>query len=97
MRKTGARVPYNQAIFQQVSAWFQFFFAARSAERIGPLSPSPFSPERATALVSGLGGLPRHFGGRLVTDFAKADVVMHFEDATYSPNAPPPNVKPGAS
>ncbi len=95
VRKTGARVPYNQAIFQQVYAWFQFFFAVRRTERIGPPFTIAFSPERARPWYL-VWAVSRVAGGRLVTDASKADVVMHFEDATYSPNAPPPNRKPSA-
>jgi hypothetical protein len=38
----------------------------------------------------------RAAGAKLAKDTAHADVVMHFEDSTYSPNEPPLRLKPGA-
>lgn len=97
VRATGARVPYTRAILSEVLAWFRYFFAVKAMAPIEGARPFTiaFSPERARPWYL-IWPVVRAAGGRLVKDAAKADVVMHFEDATYSPNAPPSNVRPGA-
>jgi hypothetical protein len=94
VRKTGVRVPYSPSIIAEVSAWFRFFFAAKAA---APLPGAPFTiyftPERARPWYL-IWPTIRLAGGKLAKDAASADVVMHFDDATFSPNPPP--VAPGA-
>lgn len=94
VRKTGARVPYSPSVIGQVTAWFRYFFAA---QRIAPLQPSftiSFSPERARPWYL-IWAVSRAAGAKYVKDSARADVMMHFEDATYSPNDPPTKLKAG--
>jgi len=94
VRKTGARVPYSPSVIGQVTAWFRYFFAA---QRIAPLEPRftiSFSPERARPWYL-IWAVSRAAGAKYVKDSAYADVMMHFEDATYSPNDPPTKLKPG--
>lgn len=94
VRKTGARVPYSPSVISQVTAWFRYFFAAKA---IPPLTPSftiAFTPERARPWYL-VFAVSRAAGAKLTKDAAHADVVMHFEDATYSPNDPPLKLKPG--
>jgi hypothetical protein len=95
VRKTGARVPYSPSIIKQVSAWFRFFFAAQRIEPATPHFTIAFTPERARPWYL-IWAVSRAAGAKLAKDCAQADVVMQFEDATYSPNAPPPRLKPGA-
>jgi hypothetical protein len=95
VRKTGARVPYSPSVLNQVAAWFNYFFAA---QRIAPLTPSftiAFTPERARPWYL-IWAVSRAAGAKLTKDPSQADVVMHFEDATYSPNDPPLRLKAGA-
>ncbi len=94
VRKTGARVPYSPSIIKQVSAWFRFFFAAQSIEPRTPSFTIAFTPERARPWYL-IWAVARAAGAKLAKDPAHADVVMQFEDATYSPNPPPPQLKPG--
>jgi hypothetical protein len=94
VRKTGARVPYSPSVIAEVTAWFRYFFAARSAQPIGAPFTIAFTPERARPWYL-IWAVSRIAGARLTHDAAHADVVMHFEDATVSPNATPRS-KPGA-
>lgn len=95
VRKTGARVPYSPSVLAQVSAWFHYFFAARAIEPATPSFTIHFTPERARPWYL-IWAVARAAGAKLAKDAAHADVVMHFEDATFSPNHPPPRLKPGA-
>lgn len=95
VRKTGAWVPYSPSVLAEVTAWFRYFFAARAIEPIGPRFTIAFTPERARPWYL-IWAVSRIAGARYVKDAAEADVVMHFEDATFSPNAPPARLKPGA-
>lgn len=95
VRKTGARVPYSPSVIKQVTAWFRFFFAAQRIEPLTPHFKIHFTPERARPWYL-IWAVARAAGAKLVTDPAHADVVMQFEDATYSPNDPPMRLKPGA-
>lgn len=95
VRKTGARVPYSPSVIADVTAWFRFFFRWRGMAPIGPRFTIGFTPERARPwyLVRAVSHVA---GGVLAKDFADADVVMQFEDATVSHNPPPTRIKPGA-
>ncbi len=95
VRKTGALVPYSPSVIAQVTAWFRYFFAAQSIEPASPSFTIAFTPERARPWYL-IWAVARAAGAKLAKDPAQADVVMHFEDATYSPNAPPVRLKPGA-
>lgn len=94
VRKTGARVPYSPSVIADVWAWFRYFFAA---SRLAPMAPPftiAYAPERARPWYL-IWAVARVAGARLVKDPARADVVMHFEDSTYSPNDPPTRLKHG--
>lgn len=95
VRKTGARVPYSPSVFAQVFAWFSYYFASLGLERQSPPFTIAFTPERARPWYL-IWAVSRAAGGIYTSDPTNADVVMHFEDATYSPNAPPSRIKPGA-
>ncbi len=95
VRKTGARVPYSPSVLSQVAAWFNYFFAAQTIEPATPHFTIAFTPERARPWYL-IWAVARAAGAKLAKDSARADVVMHFEDATYSPNDPPVRLKPGA-
>jgi hypothetical protein len=95
VRKTGAFVPFTPAIFVEVFAWFLFFFTVLAAKpEPGPQFTIAFHPDRARPWYLAWAAA-RLAGGRMVTDPAKADVVMHFEDSTFASN-PPPAVKADA-
>lgn len=94
VRKTGARVPYSPSVIKQVSAWFSYFFAAQRIERATPSFTIAFAPERARPWYL-IWAVARAAGAKYTKDIATADVVMHFEDATYSPNEAPTKLKPG--
>lgn len=95
VRKTGARVPYSPSVLAQVTAWFRFFFAAHGLEPTTPHFTIAFTPERARPWYL-IWAAARAAGAKLEKDAAKADVVMHFEDATLSLNPAPTQLKPGA-
>lgn len=95
VRKTGARVPYSPSILKQVSAFFRFFFAAHSIQPATPEFTIAFTPERARPWYL-VWPAARAAGAKLAKDASQADVVMHFEDATFSPNPVPLGLKPGA-
>jgi hypothetical protein len=95
VRKTGARVPYSPSVIAQVSAWFRYFFAAQRIEPVTPHFTIAFTPERARPWYL-VWAVSRAAGARLTKDASRADVVMHFEDSTYSPNHPPPRLRAGA-
>jgi hypothetical protein len=95
VRKTGARVPYSPSVIAQVTAWFRYFFAAKAILPVEPRFKIAFTPERARPWYF-IFSVSRAAGARLVKDTSQADVVMHFEDATYSPNDPPAKLKAGA-
>jgi len=94
VRKTGARVPYSPSVIAQVTAWFRFFFAAQTIEPATPSFTIFFTPERARPWYL-IWAVSRAAGAKLAKDASQADVVMQFEDATYSPNDPPTKLKPG--
>ncbi|MDX2275987.1 MAG: MBL fold metallo-hydrolase [Hyphomonadaceae bacterium] len=95
VRKTGARVPYSSGLIADLFAWFRYFFAIRAM----PAQGAPFTiasmPERARPWYM-LWAVARLAGGRWIKDASAADIVVHFEDATYSPTPPPRQLKPGA-
>lgn len=95
VRKTGARVPYSPSVLSQAAAWFRYFFASKTLEPLRPSFTIAFTPERARPWYL-IRTVARAAGAKLEKDPARADVVMHFEDATYSPNDPPLRLKPGA-
>ena len=95
VRKTGVVVPYSPSVLAEVSAWFKFFFAAQSAQPIGAPFKIAFAPEPARPWYL-IWATTRLAGARIVKDPANADVVMHFEDATFSPNLPPDSARTNA-
>ncbi|MGQ0533566.1 MAG: hypothetical protein ACT4OF_12885 [Caulobacteraceae bacterium] len=94
VRKTGARVPYSPSVISQVTAWFRYFFAAKAIPALAPNFTIAFTPERARPWYL-VFSVSRAAGAKLVKDASQADVVMHFEDSTYSPNDPPAKLKTG--
>jgi len=95
VRKTGARVPYSPSVIAEATAWFRYFFAARTAEPIGAPFTIAFTPERARPWYL-VWAVSRIAGGQLCKDTSTADIVMHFEDATITPNTAPLKLKRGA-
>jgi hypothetical protein len=95
VRKTGARVPYTPSVIAEVWAWFRFFFVAHAIKPLAPPFSIAFYPERARPWYM-VWAVSRAAGARAAKTVADADVVMHFEDATFSPNDPPATLKPGA-
>lgn len=95
VRKTGAWVPYSADILSQVWAWFRFFLRVQAIRPAKPGFSIAFTPERARPWYL-IWAVSRIAGAKATHDPARADVVVHFEDATYSPNPPPTALKPGA-
>lgn len=97
VRATGAHVPFTPAILSEVMNWFKYFFAVKAMAPVENASPFTiaFTPERARPWYL-IWPVVRAAGGRLVKDASKADIVMHFEDATFSPNAPPQHLRADA-
>ena len=95
VRKTGALVPYSKDVAAEVTAWFRYFFAVRRIAPIGSRFNIYFTPERARPWYL-IWATSRLAGAKLVKNAAEADVVMQFEDSTFSPNPPPHSLKPGA-
>ncbi len=95
VRKTGARVPYSPSVLAQGAAWLRYFFASKAIEPLKPSFTIAFTPERARPWYL-IRTVARAAGAKLEKDASRADVVMHFEDATFSPNDPPLRLQPGA-
>ncbi len=95
VRKTGARVPYSPSVLAEVTAWFRYFLAVCAAEPIGAPFTIAFTPERARPWYF-VWAASRIAGGRLSKDTSTADVIMHFEDATITPNKAPLKLKRSA-
>ena len=95
VRKTGARVPYSPSVIAETTAWFRYFLAARTAEPVGAPFTIAFTPERARPWYL-IWAVTRIAGAQLSKDTSTADVVMHFEDATITPNKAPLKLKSGA-
>jgi hypothetical protein len=95
VRKTGARVPYSPSVIAEVTAWFRYFFAAQAIEPLEPSFTIAFTPERARPWYL-IWAVSRAAGAKFTKDAAHADVVMHFEDATFSPSTRPARLKAGA-
>jgi len=95
VRKTGAWVPYSPDILNQVWAWFRFFARVQAIRPASPSFTIAFTPERARPWYL-IWAVTRVAGAKVVQDLARADVVVHFEDSTYSPNPTPTHLKPGA-
>lgn len=96
VRKTGARVPYSRFVIADVWAWFSYFAAASRMKPMGPPFTIAYAPERARPWYL-IWAVARVAGARLVKEPTSADVVMHFEDSTYSPNDPPGRLKRDAT
>lgn len=89
IKKTGWRAPYSLSNLLSVRMWFVFFFAVKAMK---PMAGRPFTihfaPDRVRPWYM-IWSVVRAAGGRIVTDPHDADVIMHFEDATYGDaNAP---------
>ncbi|MGE3251096.1 MAG: hypothetical protein AB7J28_04500 [Hyphomonadaceae bacterium] len=88
-RKTGARVALSRSLMQELGAWLTFYFAVeREAARLPKTFTIAFSPDRGRPWYL-IWAAVKLAGGRIATRAGDADLVMHFEDATFSPNAPP--------
>lgn len=89
IKKTGWRAPYSLSNILSVRMWFSFFFAVKTMK---PIEGEPFTiyfaPDRARPWYL-IWCVVKAAGGKVVTDPHDADVIMHFEDATYGDtNAP---------
>ncbi|MGE0828530.1 MAG: hypothetical protein AB7O04_04165 [Hyphomonadaceae bacterium] len=94
-RKTGARIHLDRSLAEEFWAWLRFFFAVRAeAAKREPSFTMAFSPDRGRPWYL-IWPVMRLAGGRLAP-VAEADVLMHFEDATYSMNAPPAHARADA-
>jgi hypothetical protein len=93
VRKTGARVPYSPSVIAEATAWLRYFFAVQAAEPIGAPFTIAFTPERARPWYL-VWAVARLAGGRYTRDPAGADMLVHFEDHTVTPNPPPARLKP---
>lgn len=95
VRKTGAVVPIEGGVLQEVAAWFGYFFAVRAAAPTPGRFTIAFSPDRARPWYL-IWPAVRLAGGRIVDDPAAADIVFHFDDSTDSDNPPPARRRPDA-
>ncbi len=94
-RKTGARVALNRSLAQEFWAWLKFYFRVhKEAGRLAPDFAMAFTPDRGRPWYL-IWPVMKLAGGRMTHRAGEADAIMHFEDATYSPSAPPA-AKPGA-
>lgn len=95
VRKTGAVVPIEGGVLQEVAAWFGYFFAVRAAAPAPGRFTIAFAPDRARPWYL-IWPAVRLAGGRIVDDPAHADMVFHFDDSTESHNPPPARRRPDA-
>lgn len=89
IKKTGWRAPYSLSNILSVRMWFAFFFRVMVAK---PIEGAPFrihfAPDRARPWYM-IWPVVKLAGGRIVQDAQQADVLMHFEDATFGDTPPP--------
>lgn len=89
IRKTGWRAPYSLSNFLSVRSWLLYFFSVLCARsEPGPPIALCFAPERARPWYL-IWPVTRLAGARIVADAHAADVVMHFEDATFGDTTAP--------
>lgn len=89
IRKTGWRATYSLDNVLSVGAWLTYFAAVRAARPLpGPRFNICFAPDRARPWYL-IWPVARLAGARVVQDPHLADVVMHFEDATYGEASAP--------
>jgi hypothetical protein len=83
IKKTGWRAPYSLENVLSVRTWLRYFLAVKLARPLpGPSFTLCFAPDRARPWYL-IWPVTRLAGARIVTDPHDADVIMHFEDATY--------------
>ncbi|MET0182300.1 MAG: hypothetical protein ABW199_05385 [Caulobacterales bacterium] len=84
VKKTGWRADYSLSNVLSLLRWMHYFatlhFTARAP---GPAFTIHFAPDKARPWYMAW-ALAKIAGARIVTDAGRADVVMQFEDATYS-------------
>jgi hypothetical protein len=83
VKKTGARVPVNREIAEEVFAWFQYFFAVR-AEPLPATTLKVYCPVDRPRPWYLIWPVLRFAGARYVKTAAEADLVVHFDDKTQS-------------
>lgn len=90
VKKTGAVIPFSKAIRSDVLTWLDFFFAVRrAAPEPGAPFTIAFAPDRPRPWYL-IWPVLRLAGAQVISDAARADVVMQFEDVTRPhPVAPP--------
>lgn len=95
VRKTGAWVPFDRHILDEVVSWFRYYFAVAGLKPLGPRFSYACEPERLRPWYL-LWPALKAAGGVQIENAAEADLVVHFEDSTLSPNQAPQRLKPGA-
>ncbi len=98
VKKTGQRLPLTGEFIGDVSAWLVFFAAFLADQARAPRRRAftvAFVPDKARPWYL-VWPVLQGAGARFVEDPSIADLVFHFDDATYSHTPPPPH-KPGAA
>lgn len=90
IKKTGWLAPYSLCNLASFGTWLRFFFAVHMMKPAdGPRFAVHFAPDRVRPWYL-IWAVMKAAGGRAALDPRDADVIMHFEDATYGDAAPPP-------
>ncbi len=89
IKKTGWRAPYSLSNILSVRMWLVFFLTVKAMAPIArPSFTIYFAPDRVRPWYL-IWCVAKVAGGRIVTAPDGADVVMHFEDATYGDASAP--------
>lgn len=93
VKKTGARIPFNWALFQDVTTWFSFYFFAqtwRMSRRLtGHKRPTiAFFPDKPRPWYF-IWPVMHVAGAKVISDTSTADIVFQFDDSTITDNEPP--------
>ncbi len=89
IRKTGWRADYSLSNILSVRSWFVFFLTVTAAAaRVRRDFVIQFAPDRVRPWYL-IWPVVRLAGGRIAQDGEAADVVFHFEDATFGQTAAP--------
>jgi hypothetical protein len=93
VKKTGVRVPLNAEILHESLTWLIYYLAVeamRVARAFGKRGPrAAFVPDRPRPWYL-IWPVIHAAGGAVVSDPAKADLVVQFDDSVRSSHAPPP-------
>ncbi len=93
VKKTGARIPFNWALFQDIFTWFTFYFFAQtwrlSRRLLGYKRPTiAFVPDKPRPWYF-IWPVMHVAGAKIISDTQEADIVFQFDDTTITESLSP--------